>query len=104
MTHDIHHDHLIKELASQLAPVFEKSPQAVYLYLDDTHKICNQKFADLLGYKSIDEWVAYPTPVSDVSEENRAKTIDAYMDASRKFKASTFKAEVISKKGKKIKT
>lgn len=45
MAQDEHHEHLIKELADQLEPVFSNSPQAIYLYLDDTHKICNQKFA-----------------------------------------------------------
>ena len=53
MAHDAHHQHLVKELAEQLEPVLSNSPQAIYLYLDDEHKTCNQKFADLLGYNSI---------------------------------------------------
>jgi hypothetical protein len=31
--------------------VLDKSGQAIYLYLDDSHKVCNKKFADMLGYK-----------------------------------------------------
>lgn len=97
-----HHVHLIKELAEQLKPVLSHSPQAIYLYLDDEHKICNKKFADLLGYKSIGEWVDYPYPVSDVSQKDQEKVIKAYMNASKKFKAATLSVTLIKKDGKKI--
>lgn len=97
MAHNEHHIHLIKELAEMLTPVFEKSPQAIYLYLDDEHKTCNQKFADMLGYSSVDEWVANPTPVSDVLEEDQEKVISAYGDASTSFKASTVSARFVKK-------
>jgi PAS domain S-box-containing protein len=104
MAHDEHHEHLVKELASQLEPVFSNSPQAIYLYLDDEHKICNQKFADMLGYTSIEEWVSNETPVSDVSEEDQPKVIEAYGDASENFKASELFATVVKKDGTTIKT
>src|SRR3989344_5058534 len=104
MAHDEHHEHLIKELADQLDPVFSNSPQAIYLYLDDTHKICNQKFADMLGYSSIEEWVGNEASVGDVSEEDQPKVIDAYGEASRQFKASTLEASIVRKDGKRIKT
>lgn len=103
MAHDEHHKHLVKELADQLEPVFSNSPQAIYLYLDDEHKICNQKFADMLGYKSIREWVDNQYPISDVLEKDQEKGIKAYMDASRKLKASTMSATLVKKGGKKIK-
>jgi PAS domain S-box-containing protein len=103
MSHNIHHEHLVKELTEMLEPVFKNSPQAIYLYLDDEHKSCNKKFSDFLGYKSVDEWVTNPTPVSDVLKEDQEKVIKAYMEASRKFKASTVSATLVSKKGKKIK-
>jgi PAS domain S-box-containing protein len=104
MAHDEHHEHLIKELADQLEPVFSNSPQAIYLYLDDVHKICNQKFADLLGYSSIEDWVANEAPVTDVLEEDQPKIIEAYGQASRHFEASTTQAAFIKKDGTKIKT
>ena len=103
MAHDEHHEHLMKELTEQFEPMFSNSPQAIYLYLDDTHKICNQKFADMLGYKSIEEWVANPTPVADVDEEDRDKVIEAYGEASDNFKASVVKATVTTKTDEKIK-
>ena len=100
--HDPHHEHLIKEIAELFKPVLSKSPQAIYIYLDDTHKICNKKFADLLGYKSIQEWVDYQTPVSDVDEKDQEKVINAYMDASRNLKASTVNVNVVKKSGEKM--
>lgn len=104
MTHDPHHEHLVKELGAQLESVFSKSPQAIYLYLDDEHKTCNKKFADMLGYDSVREWVDNLYPVDDISKKDQEKGIKAYMEASRKFKASTLSAEWIKKDGKKINT
>lgn len=104
MGHDIHHEHLMKEVKDMLSPILSKSPQAIYVYLDDTHKICNKKFADMLGYKSPQEWVNNQYPVDDVAKEDQEKGIKAYMDASRKFKAATFSGSWVKKDGKKIKT
>ena len=99
-----HHLHLVKEVAEMLEPVLSKSPQAIYIYLDDAHKICNQKFADLLGYKSIQEWVDNEYPIDDVSEEDQEKGIKAYMDASKNLKASSLSGTWVKKDGTKVKT
>ena len=101
MADNPHHEHLVKELTDQLEPVFSRSPQAVYLYLDDEHKICNKKFADLLGYLSPQEWVDNPNPVSDVIAKDRDKVIDAYVKASDQLKASTLVVSMTTKKGQK---
>lgn len=98
-----HHIHLIKELAEQFEPVFSNSPQGVYIYLDDEHKICNKKFADMVGYKSVEQWVANEYPVADVIEGDQKKVINAYGEASRSFKASKILASIMKKDGKKIK-
>ncbi len=102
MSHQ-HHEHLVQELADMLGPVLEHSSQAIYLYLDDTHKICNQKFADLLGYDSIQEWVDNQTPVSDVLEGDQSKIIEAYGEASRNFNASQVSVNLVAKDGTKKK-
>ena len=94
----------MQKLAEQLAPILTKSPQAIYLYLDDEHKTCNKKFAAMLGYSSVAEWVKNQYPISDVVEADQEKGIKAYMDASRKFKAGTSKATWVKKDGKKIPT
>lgn len=99
-----HHEHLIKEITEMFRPVLDNSPQAVYIYLDDTHKICNKKFADMLGYDSVEEWVDNQYPVSDVDEKDQSAVINAYMNASRNLKASKTMATVKNKNGKKINT
>jgi len=56
---DKDHERIVSEMLEQFKPVFENSPDGVYLYLDDRHKVCNQKMADLFGM-SVDEWAAIP--------------------------------------------
>lgn len=104
MTHDVHHEHLVTELADQLEPVLTNFPQATYLYLDDEHKTCNQKLFDMLGYSSIEEWVSNESPVGDISEEDQPKVIQAYGDASGHFKASTLSTTIIKKDRTRIET
>jgi len=48
--HDEHHEKVVMGLAEQMKKVLEGSEQAVYIYLDDNHKICTSTFAQLLGY------------------------------------------------------
>jgi PAS domain S-box-containing protein len=43
------HERWIAELEKEYAPLFEACPDGVYIYIDDEHKTCNQKLADLLG-------------------------------------------------------
>lgn len=98
-THPEHHEHLIKEVAELFEPILSNSPQAIYIYLDDAHKICNQTFADLMGYESVEEWVNNETPVEDVVEADQEKVIEAYGKASSSLEASTLSVSVKSKDG-----
>lgn len=104
MVDNLDHKKLVKELFLQLKPVFENSNQGIYLYLDDAHKICNKKFVEMLGYKSVDEWVKNEYPISDVVEEDQEKGIHAYMHASQKFLASALDATWTKKNGETVKT
>lgn len=104
MGHNVHHVHLIKEIEALFKTILTKSPQAIYIYLDDEHKTCNLKFSKMLGYKSPKEWIANQFPISDVDEKDQQKGIKAYMEASRKLKTSTINATWVKKGGKKIKT
>jgi hypothetical protein len=83
-----HHEELIKGITEQMKPVLDKSGQAIYIYLDDNHKVCNKKLADLLGYKSPKEWADTEAPLSDVIEADQQSVIDAYMNALGKMIAS----------------
>lgn len=102
MSDDPHHAHLIQEVAGLYEPILASSPQAVYIYLDDTHKICNQKLADLLGYKSIEDWVAYEAPLADIVESDQNRVVEAYAKASEDMEASTLKVAAITKDGSEI--
>ena len=100
-----HHEELVKGIAQQMKPVLEKSGQAIYIYLDDNHKVCNKKFADLLGYRSPKDWADAEAPLSDVVEEDQQGVIDAYMKASEKMVASAIEVKVKNiKTGNIIKT
>ena len=100
-----HHEELIKGIVEQMKPVLEKSEQSIYIYLDDSHKVCNKKFSDLLGYKSPKEWADAEAPLSDVVEEDQQSVIDAYMKASEKMVASAVEVRVKHvKTGKIVKT
>ena len=66
------HTDVIRELAEQFRPVMEQSPDGVYLWLDEAHKACNERLADLFGYTA-DEWrKAEPFLENFVAEEDRA--------------------------------
>ena len=51
----VQHEDATRELAEHLRPVFESSPDGVYVWLDEEHWICNERFAELLGYGSAEE-------------------------------------------------
>jgi PAS domain S-box-containing protein len=53
------HAEVIPALTEQLEPVFESSPDGVYIWLDDTHKFCNERLAEMFGY-TVAEWCAVP--------------------------------------------
>ena len=40
---------IIKEITEQFQPIMDRSPFGVYFYLDDIHKVCNEKFASMFG-------------------------------------------------------
>ena len=105
MTQEHHHEELVKGITAQLKPIMDKSPQAIYVYLDDTHKACNKKFADLLGYSSAKEWANTEAPLADVAEEYQERVIAAYENASEKMQASSLDVRLTNvKTGKTIKT
>lgn len=89
MTQHQHHEDLVKGITEQLKPVMGKSAQAIFVYLDDNHKACNKKYADLLGYKSAKEWADTDAPLADVIEKDQPKVISAYEKAMQTMAASS---------------
>ena len=102
MEQEQHHEELVKGISEQLKPVLEKSAQAVYIYLDDTHKVCNEKFASLLGYKSAEEWAKTDAPLADVDQASQQAVISAYEKATEKFVASSLDIVVKNVKTNKL--
>ena len=62
-TPEEHHQELVKGFHDQLKEIFDSSEQAIYLYLDDNHKICNKKFAEMQGFSSPEEWAKVENPL-----------------------------------------
>ena len=60
LEHDRQHEEWLAAIAIQLAPIFDNSQEGVYIYLDDQHKICNERLAKMWGYASPAEWAATP--------------------------------------------
>jgi hypothetical protein len=90
---EAHHEELIGGFYDQLRPVFESSEQAMYLYLDDTHKICNKKFASLLGYGTEHEWARvteFTDFVADTSSEILVTAYQRAIERKKKEKKSWF--------------
>ena len=102
MQQEAHHEELVKGISEQMKPILSKSSQAIYIYLDDNHKVCNRRFADLLGYKSPKEWADTEAPLADVVEEDQQGVIDAYMNASEKMIASGLEVRLKNIKTRKI--
>ena len=87
-----HHEHLVEQAAKQLQPVLEHSAQAIFVYLDDTHKTCNEKFAMLLGYGSAKEWSDIDVNFVEtfLAPESREAVMNHYADTfSQKLSAAT---------------
>ena len=89
MTGEEHHVELVQGISEQLKTILDKSEQAIYIYLDDTHKNCNKKFASLLGYNSVKQWVDAEAPLADVVKADQKKVVAAYEKAMGKMAASS---------------
>ena len=100
-----HHEELIQGISKQLESILDSSQQAIYIYLDDIHKVCNEKFASLMGYGSPEEWAkvedSFETFVDRSSQETLVK---AYRQAMEKFIPSNIKVTWKKKSGGTIAT
>ncbi len=89
---DAHHEELVSGLAQQMKQILGSSEQAIYIYLDDNHKICNKKFATLLDYESPKEWADVQGALEPFVEEKSQQTLaSAYWKAIEKGAASSIK-------------
>ncbi len=89
-----HHDAVMHDLERDYREVLETSEQGVYVYLDDVHKLCNARFAGMLGYASPADWarVQRPFPDAFVAVQSHEALISAYQDAMERRIGSAFSA------------
>ncbi len=78
------HEILLDELREEYKRILDGSKQAIYVYLDNEHKICNEKFASLIGYKSLRDYETVEDPLSDVHESSVETLVNAYQNAMQK--------------------
>ncbi len=94
------------QVRNQLADIFEGSEQSVYVYLDDVSKVCNKRFASLLGYDSPKEWAAVKGsfPEAFVSPKHRKVLVSAYQNAMTSLVGSTLSINWKKKNGGEVPT
>ena len=102
------HEHvkILRELSEQFQPMFKNSSDGIYLYLDEVHKVCNERLAAMFGL-TVAEWEAMEGFVNKhAAERDQAMIVDNFQrhihesltPARFRFKAirkdgSTFTAE-----------
>jgi PAS domain-containing protein len=99
------HEEIMKGVQEQLKEVLEESKQAIYVYLDDHHMIFNQRFASLLGYKSVEELSKVKGAFIDalVMEKSKETLIHAYQHAMEDKIGSDIEVSLKTKTGEPVK-
>ena len=97
------HGALVTGFLKEQKQIFDSSSQAVYAFLDDDCRVCNQKFASLLGYSSPDEWfkvnVHGAFPAHFVDDRSQLTLVTAFQNAMEKMTGSTIKVTWKKKSG-----
>jgi PAS domain-containing protein len=106
MEHEqLHHEELIAGISKQMRSILDSSQQAVYIYLDNIHKVCNAKFATLLGYRSPEEWAKVEDAFEEfVDQSSQEILVTAYNKAMEKLIPSSIKVSWKKKSGGSVTT
>ena len=100
-----HHEELIAGITKQMKRILDSSEQAIYIYLDDIHKVCNEKYASLLGYQTPEEWAKMEDFLETSVDRNSQDTLaNAYTQAIDKFVSSDVKITWKTKSGSTVVT
>jgi hypothetical protein len=101
------HDHgkVIAGVREQFREVLEGSSQAIYIFLDEQHKVCNDRFATLLGYASPGAW-DQPGSFTEqyVVPESHAALVSTYRRAMEERAGSTVAVTWKSREGTPVPT
>lgn len=89
-----------------MADILDESEQSVYIYLDDANKVCNKRFATLLGYDSPRDWAAVKEnfPEAFVSPKDRRTLVSTYQKAMTSLVGSTISIRWKKKGGSEVPT
>jgi hypothetical protein len=95
------HKQVISKVKERFADILNGSKQSVYIFLDDLNKVCNKRFATLLGYESPDDWAAVEKnfPEAFVVPKDRQVLVSAYQSAMNDLVGSTISITWRKKKG-----
>ena len=103
-----HHAELVNEFFAEQKKIFDSSDQGIYVYLDDDGRVCNDKFATLLGYSSPDEWLKVDVqgsfPSAFVADQSQQVLVSAYQNALEKMVGSVNKITWKKKSGETVDT
>jgi hypothetical protein len=104
--HDHNHDDLLSEVAQRLEPILKGSSQAIYVYLDDSHIIYNDKFSSLLGYTSVKEVMSVKETFLDafVDPSSQEDLVSAYGKSMEEMAADRIDITWKKKNGDKVKS
>lgn len=91
------HQDVLDWVSQEFKDILNDSRQAIYIYVCDRHRICNNKFSSMLGYDSPEDWAKKDEMLSDVKDEDQKILVSAYKDAMENKVASDIE---ISWKGK----
>jgi len=100
------HEHvtILMELSKQFQPLFQNSPEGIYLYIDEVHKICNERFAKMLGL-TVKEWEEMEGFVNKHAAEEDVELIvnNYHTHIHQKLTPARFRFTAIRKDGSKFK-
>ena len=74
MAQEHEHEKILHELSEQFQPLFQNSPDGIYLYIDEVHKICSERLAKMFGL-TVKEWEAMEGFVNKHTDEAGQETI-----------------------------
>lgn len=107
MHHDDHAD-LISNFYKEQKEIFESSHQGMYAFLDDDSRVCNAKFAKMLGYTSPKEWsdvdVDGSFPDAFIAEKSQEALVEAYQNAMENGVSSSLQVSWKKKSGGSVNT
>ena len=100
------HEHvqILQELKEQFKPLFQNSQEGVYLYIDEVHKICSEKFARMFGL-TVKEWEEMEGFVNKHTVEKDQELIinNYHSHIHQSLTPAHFQATAIRKDGSKFK-